>query len=162
MPHTAVQSAAAHTRASSTIGSGARYALAVLFAINLMNFFDRQIAGALAEPIRVEFGMTVVLKTDPKGAAGNAPIIEQPVAIEVQPAEYPESAHAKKIEGDVEVEARLDATGHVTATTIVQTVSPELDQAAVDAIRASTFRPGMRNGEPVPVTITMTMRFKLD
>jgi MFS family permease len=35
----------------------ARYALAVLFGINLMNFFDRQIAGALAEPIRVEFDM---------------------------------------------------------------------------------------------------------
>ena len=36
----------------------ARFALAVLFGINLMNFFDRQIAGALLEPIRVEFGMS--------------------------------------------------------------------------------------------------------
>jgi Arabinose efflux permease len=36
----------------------ARYALAVLFGINLMNFFDRQIAGALLEPIRIEFGMS--------------------------------------------------------------------------------------------------------
>lgn len=35
----------------------ARFALAVLFGINLMNFFDRQIAGALGEPIRVEFGL---------------------------------------------------------------------------------------------------------
>jgi MFS family permease len=35
----------------------ARYALAVLFGINLMNFFDRQIAGALLEPIRIEFDM---------------------------------------------------------------------------------------------------------
>lgn len=35
----------------------ARFALAVLFGINLMNFFDRQIAGSLAEPIRVEFGL---------------------------------------------------------------------------------------------------------
>ncbi len=36
----------------------ARFALAVLFGINLMNFFDRQIAGALLEPIRIEFGMS--------------------------------------------------------------------------------------------------------
>jgi predicted MFS family arabinose efflux permease len=36
----------------------ARFALAVLFGINLMNFFDRQIAGALAEPVRIEFGMS--------------------------------------------------------------------------------------------------------
>jgi predicted MFS family arabinose efflux permease len=35
----------------------ARFALAVLFGVNLMNFFDRQIAGALAEPIRIEFGL---------------------------------------------------------------------------------------------------------
>jgi len=33
------------------------YALAVLFGVNLMNFFDRQVAGALGEPIRIEFGL---------------------------------------------------------------------------------------------------------
>jgi MFS family permease len=36
----------------------ARYALWVLFGINLMNFFDRTLAAALAEPIRKEFGLT--------------------------------------------------------------------------------------------------------
>ena len=35
--------------------SGAGYALAVLFAINLMNFFDRQILGAVGEQIRREW-----------------------------------------------------------------------------------------------------------
>jgi MFS family permease len=39
----------------------ARFALAVLFGINFMNFFDRQLAGALAEPIRIEFGMNDTL-----------------------------------------------------------------------------------------------------
>ena len=37
--------------------SGAAYALAVLFAINLMNFFDRQILGAVGEQIRREWGL---------------------------------------------------------------------------------------------------------
>src|SRR5690242_17315249 len=36
----------------------ARFALAVLFGINLMNFFDRQVPGVLAEPIRIEFGLS--------------------------------------------------------------------------------------------------------
>jgi len=36
----------------------ARVALAVLFGINLMNFFDRQLPGALAEPIRHEFDLS--------------------------------------------------------------------------------------------------------
>jgi MFS family permease len=34
------------------------YALWVLFAVNTMNFFDRQIPGAVAEPIRREFGLS--------------------------------------------------------------------------------------------------------
>ena len=38
--------------------SRATYALWVLFAINAMNFFDRQIGGALAEPIRKEWGLS--------------------------------------------------------------------------------------------------------
>ena len=34
------------------------YALIVMFAINTLNFFDRQILGAVAEPIRKEFELT--------------------------------------------------------------------------------------------------------
>ncbi len=34
------------------------YALFVLFAINTMNFFDRQILGAVGEPVRKEFGLS--------------------------------------------------------------------------------------------------------
>src|SRR6185503_9132 len=36
----------------------ATYALTVLFAINAMNFFDRQILGAVTEPIRKEWGVS--------------------------------------------------------------------------------------------------------
>jgi MFS family permease len=38
--------------------SGARFALLVLFAINTMNFFDRQILGAVGEAVRREWGMS--------------------------------------------------------------------------------------------------------
>lgn len=34
------------------------YALTVLFAINLLNFYDRSVPGALTEPVRKEFGLT--------------------------------------------------------------------------------------------------------
>ena len=37
--------------------NNARFALAVLFGVNLMNFYDRTVVGALAEPIRIEFGL---------------------------------------------------------------------------------------------------------
>ncbi len=38
--------------------AGAKFALFLLFAINLLNFFDRQLLGALAEPIRHEFQLS--------------------------------------------------------------------------------------------------------
>lgn len=41
-----------------THNNRALFALAVLFCINLLNFFDRQIFGALAEPIRKEFQLS--------------------------------------------------------------------------------------------------------
>jgi MFS family permease len=37
--------------------NAAWYALSVLFVINALNFFDRQIIGAVGEPIRKEFGL---------------------------------------------------------------------------------------------------------
>lgn len=40
------------------MSSEARFALFVLFGINFMNFFDRQVAGALSEPIRKEFQLS--------------------------------------------------------------------------------------------------------
>ena len=36
----------------------ARYTLTVLFAINLLNFFDRQLPSAIAEPLRKEWALT--------------------------------------------------------------------------------------------------------
>ena len=38
--------------------SGAKFALFLLFAINLLNFFDRQLLGALGEPVRHEFHLS--------------------------------------------------------------------------------------------------------
>ncbi len=38
--------------------SSASFALGVLFAVNLLNFYDRQLAGALAEPVRKEFHLS--------------------------------------------------------------------------------------------------------
>ena len=38
--------------------TGSAYALGILFTINAINFFDRQIGGVLAEPIRREWGLS--------------------------------------------------------------------------------------------------------
>src|SRR5687767_4057938 len=45
-------------RTKMTEKRSAAYALAVLFLINTLNFFDRVIGGALGEPIRREFNLS--------------------------------------------------------------------------------------------------------
>jgi MFS family permease len=45
------------TTTSKTV-DGAKFALLVLFAINFLNFFDRQLMGALGEPIRKQFQLS--------------------------------------------------------------------------------------------------------
>jgi MFS family permease len=44
--------------ALSPRANGALYALLILFVINLLNFFDRQLLGALGEPVRKEFHLS--------------------------------------------------------------------------------------------------------
>ena len=49
-----------HSKNALTVRAvaGARTALLILFAINALNFFDRQLLGALAEPVRKEFHLS--------------------------------------------------------------------------------------------------------
>src|SRR3974390_3401491 len=51
-------SAGLNDGALSKAATGAKFALSLLFAVNLLNFFDRQLLGALAEPIRHEFHLS--------------------------------------------------------------------------------------------------------
>lgn len=101
------------------------------------------------------------------GFAGSAPVqaaakgTKRPVVIDMKKAEYPESAKAKKIQGDVVMDVVIDAQGKVTDVTVVKKLADELDAAATAAIKASTFRPGTKDGKPVPVKVTMTVAFRL-
>jgi MFS family permease len=54
MPHMATRAAAP----SSTASGIALKSLIVLILVNIMNFYDRHVGGALAEPLRREFGLT--------------------------------------------------------------------------------------------------------
>jgi len=45
-------------RDSGGSGSGARTVLAVLFLVNVLNFYDRQVLGAVLEPLRREFHLS--------------------------------------------------------------------------------------------------------
>src|SRR5436309_14060212 len=59
MPSPTVSRSAVDSRHTpdQTLRKGAAYAVAVLFAINAMNFFDRSIFGAIGEAVRKEWNL---------------------------------------------------------------------------------------------------------
>ncbi len=74
---------------------------------------------------------------------------------------YPEVAAKAGIQGDVFLKVSIDAAGTVTGAEVLKSVHPALDNAAKDAVQAWKFKPAMKDGKPVAVSVTIPFRFKL-
>jgi TonB family protein len=68
---------------------------------------------------------------------------------------------AEKIEGEVVMDCVVKADGRVGDVTITQSLDPDLDQAAIDAVKLWEFEPGTKGGKPVAVLVTITIAFTL-
>jgi protein TonB len=51
--------------------------------------------------------------------------------------------------------------GRPTDIVLKQSLHPDLDEAAMKALAQWEFKPGTREGKPVPVRVTVTMTFTL-
>ena len=51
--------------------------------------------------------------------------------------------------------------GTVGPLRVVKSLDPDLDRAAIVALRPWRFAPGKVNGTPVPVSLTLEMTFRL-
>ena len=84
----------------------------------------------------------------------------QPTVVkEVRPVYLP-LAVAARVEGGVTVDVAIDTSGKVTAARAVRSI-PLLDQAALDAVRQWEFVPLSLNGQAVPATAVVSVRFRL-
>lgn len=76
--------------------------------------------------------------------------------------QYPEAAVNNNIEGRVIVRFVVQKDGSIGETTIVKSVSPELDAEAIRVVKLMPcFTPGMINNEPVAVYYNLPISFKL-
>jgi protein TonB len=74
---------------------------------------------------------------------------------------YPAAAREKKITGVVILEARIETDGRILEARVLRSI-PELDDAALEAVKQWEFTPTIINGVPTPVTMTMTIQFSLE
>jgi len=71
---------------------------------------------------------------------------------------YPAMARETGIEGDVVIDTTIDASGNVTTMKVISG-PPMLRQAALDALRRWKYEPSKLDGQPVPVQMTVTLKF---
>ena len=73
---------------------------------------------------------------------------------------YPPGALSDDLRGSVVIEATIGTDGKVLRATVVHSV-PELDQAALDAVRQWQYAPSMLNGVAVAVLVTVVVNFAI-
>jgi protein TonB len=87
-------------------------------------------------------------------------VIREPKKIvDVAPV-YPPLAIAARREGFVIMEATIDEHGNVVRVRVLRS-EPLLDAAAVSAVERWRYTPTLLNNQPVPVLMTVTVRFSL-
>ena len=88
--------------------------------------------------------------------------VKAPVVVARVNPVYPEEARRARINGIVILETIIDHNGVVKDVTVHKPLPFGLSEAAVDAVKQWTFKPGTRNGEPVDVIFNLTINFMLD
>jgi protein TonB len=101
---------------------------------------------------------------------GSAPVVPAPSAAKVIHAptlisstrpDYPATAKASRVQGDVSVVAEIDANGKVTGAHALS--GPLLlRQAAVDSVRQWKYAPGTTDGKPSPSEVTVNITFRMN
>ena len=95
------------------------------------------------------------------GAQPTGPAIQVPKKIKYVKPEYPKTALASRVQGDVVLEVVIDTDGSVADTRVIKSI-PQLDQAAIEATLQAKYKPTAVNGIPIRVlsTVTHTFSFK--
>src|SRR5215207_8579786 len=89
--------------------------------------------------------------------------ITLPVVLSERKPAYTADAMRAKVQGSVWLECIVMPDGSVGEVKVTRSLDPifGLDQEAIKAAKMWRFRPGMRQGEPVPVIITIELTFTL-
>ncbi len=105
------------------------------------------------EPVEEEPVYFVAVEEMPEPIGGIAAIQQKIV--------YPEIAKRAGVEGKVYALAFVDENGNVTNAKIIKGIGAGCDEAALDAVKKTKFKPGKQRGKPVKVQVSIPVVFKL-
>jgi protein TonB len=112
-----------------------------------------------------QLGSSVLVFEPPKVEPPREPVriggvIREPRKVVHVPPVYPPLAIAAQKEGVVILEAVIDERGNVVRLKVLRS-EPLLDGAAIAAVERWRYTPTLLNNVPVPVLMTITVRFSL-
>jgi periplasmic protein TonB len=74
---------------------------------------------------------------------------------------YPEIAKRAGVEGKVYILAYVNEQGNVTRAEVIKGLGAGCDEAALNAVKQTKFKPGKQRGQPVKVQVSIPIVFKL-
>jgi protein TonB len=97
------------------------------------------------------------------GALPGGPGVTMPTLIERVPPKYTVEAMQARIQGSVWIECVVQADGTVGDARVTRSLDRRfgLDEEAIAAAKRWRFRPGLLNGKPVPVIVSIELMFSV-
>ncbi|HTQ53519.1 MAG TPA: TonB family protein [Bryobacteraceae bacterium] len=87
--------------------------------------------------------------------------ITPPTLVRKREPEYSEAARAAKLQGTVIVQVVIGLDGRARDARVLRELGLGLDENALEAISQWEFKPGVKDGHPVPVAATIEVNFRL-
>jgi protein TonB len=128
--------------------------------------------GLIVSCILASFAMTSQMVAQGAGSAlGQTPYtgpntvyrvvgnVTTPLLIHSVEQEYTEAARNAKISGIVLVNLIVEPNGNPSHIRVIRGLGMGLDEKAIQAVQQYKFKPGMKNGKPVRVEITISLNF---
>ena len=98
-----------------------------------------------------------------QGSVGDNPIGSRPAPIPVHRVDpkYTDEARKAKIEGAVLLKCVVNEDGIPTTPEVVRSLDKGLDAKAIEALMQWRFKPALKYGKPVPISINVEINFRL-
>ena len=87
--------------------------------------------------------------------------VTAPIPLNSVAARYTDAASRAKINGICWISFVVDTNGIPENVKVIRGLDPGLDKNAIDAVNRYRFKPAMKDGQPVPVMLTIQIAFKV-
>jgi TonB family protein len=87
--------------------------------------------------------------------------VTAPVLLQKQEPEYTEEARRSRYQGTVLLYVEIDPSGKATNIRVQGPVGMGLNEKAIEAVKAWTFKPGTKEGNPVTVAASIEVNFRM-